>query len=80
MHIAYACAGQVDNARVLLEEADKLSRSASDRQLVFEVAIYKEVSLPEYREYNNRMRQALTEGRLWDRMTLPVPVTGTVMG
>ncbi len=70
MHIAYACTGDVDRAKMLLEETAKLISQASPHERLFCVADYDRISLPEFAARNQAMREALNDGQLWDGMKL----------
>ena len=68
--IAYACTGDLDRARILLEETAKLISQASPQERLFCVADYDRISLPEFSVRNQAMRDALNHGQLWDGMKL----------
>jgi tetratricopeptide (TPR) repeat protein len=70
MHIAYACIGNLDKALALLDETRKVLQQASPQERVFCVADYDYLSLKEFLQRNDGMRDALARGELWDGMKL----------
>ena len=75
MHIAYACAGDMERAKMLLEETAKLISQASPQERLFCVADYDRISLPEFTARNKAMREGLNHGQLWDGMKLNLDKT-----
>jgi tetratricopeptide (TPR) repeat protein len=68
MHIAYACIGNLDKARDLLDEARKVLQQASTKERVFCVSDYDYMPIQEFLLRNDEMRAAIDRGELWDGM------------
>lgn len=71
MHIAYACAGQIDIAQKLLNEVEKIAQQVSKKERIFCVASYRHEPLNAFLEQNTQMKDALSRNELWDGMRLP---------
>lgn len=70
MHICYACVGNLDRARSLLDETSQTLEGASRNERVYTVADYDYHKLEEFLELNSQMREALDRCELWDGMKL----------
>jgi hypothetical protein len=72
MHVAYACLGNVERAKSLLDETTKLASQASRQERLFSVAHYDNLPLSDFIAYNRQMREALDRDELWDGMKLKI--------
>lgn len=70
MHVAYACLGNVERAKSLLDETTKLASQASRQERLFSVAHYDNLPLSDFIACNRQMREALDRDELWDGMKL----------
>ena len=70
MHIAYACLGNTDRAKAVLDETARLATQASRQERIFCVAKYDNLPLTDFMVCNQQMREALDRNELWDGMKL----------